>query len=188
VDSWNFEWSNPIYSTKKVYRQLIGEHHTHPAILDIWKTCNLPRQKFFSWLLMYQRLNTKDLMTHKHFYVEFNDCVLCDNCPQETLMYLFFECNFSQAFWWDLNIEWDTDRDLQDMISEVKRRYSMEFIMEIIITGCWAIWDQRNNMIFNLIRPTIPTCITKFRIYCSVIMHRARLSLKDGMQAWLDTL
>jgi hypothetical protein len=42
VDTWSFEWSNPMYSTKKVYRQLIGEHHTHPAILDIWKSCNLP--------------------------------------------------------------------------------------------------------------------------------------------------
>jgi hypothetical protein len=109
-------------------------------------------------LCLAQRLNKKDLMMHKHFYVEFNDCVLCDNCPQETLMHLFFECNFSQAFWWALNIEWDTDRDLHDMTSEVKRRYSMEFIMEIIIIGCWAIWDQRNNMIFNLIRPTIPAC------------------------------
>jgi hypothetical protein len=66
---------------------------------------------------MNQRLNTKDLMMHKHFYVEFKDCVLCDNCPQETLMHLFFECNYSQAFWWALNIEWDTDRDLHDMIS-----------------------------------------------------------------------
>jgi hypothetical protein len=63
--------------------------------LDIWKSCNLPWQKFFAWLLMNHRLNTKDLMTHKHSYVEFNDCVLCDNCPQETLMHLFFECNFS---------------------------------------------------------------------------------------------
>jgi hypothetical protein len=90
---------------------------------------------------MNQRLNTKDLMTHKIFYVEFNDYVLCDNCPIETLMHLFFECNFSQAFWWALNIEWDTDHDLHDMISEVKGRYTMEFNMEIIITGCWVIWD-----------------------------------------------
>jgi hypothetical protein len=29
----------------------------------------------------------------------------------------------------------------------------MDFIMEIIITGCWALWDQRNNMIFNHINP-----------------------------------
>jgi hypothetical protein len=141
LDSWNFQWSNPLYSTKKVYRQLIGEHYTHPAILDIWKTYNLPRQKFFAWLLMNHRLNTKDLMSRKHFYVEFNDCVLCDTCPQETLMHLFCECNFSQSFWWALNIEWDTDKDLHDRITDVKRRYSMDFIMEIIITGCWALWD-----------------------------------------------
>jgi hypothetical protein len=35
VDSWNFQWSNPIYATKKLYRQLIGEHYTYPAILEI---------------------------------------------------------------------------------------------------------------------------------------------------------
>jgi hypothetical protein len=48
----------------------------------------------------------------------------------------------SANFWWALNIEWDTDRDLHDMITDVKRRYSMDFIMEIIIIGCWALWDQ----------------------------------------------
>jgi hypothetical protein len=103
-------------------------------------------------------------------------------------MHLFFECNFSQDFWWALNIEWDTHRDLHDMITDVKRRYSMEFIMEIIIIGCWPLLDQRNNMIFNHIRPTVPACIIKFKIYCFVIMHRARPSLKDGMQVGLETL
>jgi hypothetical protein len=103
-------------------------------------------------------------------------------------MHLFFECNFSQSFWWALNIEWDTDRDLHDMITDVKRRYSMDFIMEIIITGCWALWDQRNDMIFNHINHFVPSYIIKFKIYCSVILHRARPSLKEAMQAWLDTL
>jgi hypothetical protein len=31
---------------------MIGTHDTPASILDIWKTCNLPRQKFFAWLLM----------------------------------------------------------------------------------------------------------------------------------------
>jgi hypothetical protein len=50
------------FSTKKVYRSLVGTCETPEAILDIWKTCNLPRQKFFAWLLLQERLNTKDLM------------------------------------------------------------------------------------------------------------------------------
>jgi hypothetical protein len=73
-------------------------------------------------------------MSRKHFYVEFNDIVLCDTCPQETLMHIFFECSFSQSFWWALGVGWDTDIDLHSMIIDAKHRYSLDFIMEIIIT------------------------------------------------------
>jgi hypothetical protein len=71
-------------------------------------------------------------------------------------MQLFFECNFSQSFWWALNIKWDTDRDLDDMITDVRRRYSMDFIMEIIITRCWALWDQTNNLFSITLTPLFP--------------------------------
>jgi hypothetical protein len=103
-DVWNFPWGN-TFSTKKVYNLLKGEEFTPTSILDIWKTCNIPRQKFFSWLLLQGRLNTKDLMSRKNFFVEFNDCILCNDCPQETIMHMFFECNFSQGFWWAIGIE-----------------------------------------------------------------------------------
>lgn len=53
-------------------------------------------------------------MVHKNFYVEFNDCILCDTCPMETQLHLFFECSFSQSFWWALGIEWNTDLDICD--------------------------------------------------------------------------
>ena len=89
-DVWILD-SGPVFSAKKIYRSLIGIHPTHKKILDIWKSCNVPRQKFFIWLLMYNRLNTKEMMAHKNFYVEYKDCVLCDTCPTETLLHLFFE-------------------------------------------------------------------------------------------------
>jgi hypothetical protein len=79
-DIWNFPWGN-TFSTKKVYNLLKGEESNPTSILDIWKTCNIPRQKFFSWLLLQGRLNTKDMMSRKNFYVEFNDCILCNDCP-----------------------------------------------------------------------------------------------------------
>jgi hypothetical protein len=74
-EKWNFIWGNQ-FSTKKLYNLLMGEHPTHQPILDIWKTCNIPRQKFFSWLLPHGKLNTKDMMTKKNFYVEFSECIL----------------------------------------------------------------------------------------------------------------
>jgi hypothetical protein len=124
----------------------------------------------------------------KKFFVEFKDCVLCDTCPEETIMHLFFECSFSMRFWWAIGIEWNTDMQLHNMIKDAKNIYSLDFFMEIIITRCWSLWDQRNSFIFNQIDPPFNRFIHKFKDYCSIILHRARPSLKEGMQAWLDTL
>jgi hypothetical protein len=187
-DVWHFNESDVFFSTKKVYRALIGNHEVAKPILDIWKTCNIPRQKFFAWLLMNNRLNTKDLMRRKNFFVQFNECVLCDSCPEETLMHLFFECSFSQSFWWALGIEWNTDYQLTHMISDACQRYNMSFTMEIIISGCWAIWDQRNGLIFRDIAPSFTSCFSFFKAICAANLHRARPSLKEGMSSWIDTL
>jgi hypothetical protein len=35
------------------------------------------------------------------------------------------------------------------MIADAKNRYSHNIIMEILITGCWSIWEQRNDAIFR---------------------------------------
>jgi hypothetical protein len=86
-------------------------------------------------MLLQGRLNTKDMMKRKNFYVEYTDCVLCEECPEEDHMHLFFECSFSMSFWWALGMEWNTDLTISDMIAEAKERYHMNFLMEIIITG-----------------------------------------------------
>jgi hypothetical protein len=163
-DSWILQGSNATFSTKRIYRELIGTHDVPAAILDIWKTCNLPRQYFFAWLLMNMRLNTKDLMTRKSFFVEFKDSVLCDTCPEETIMHLFFECSFSMSFWWALGIEWNTDMQFHNMIKDAKSRYSLDFIMEIIITGYWSLWDQRNSFIFTKLIPLLTDVFINSRI------------------------
>jgi hypothetical protein len=45
-DIWSFSWGSS-YSTKKVYRELIGNHETPNSIAGIWKTCSIPRHKYF---------------------------------------------------------------------------------------------------------------------------------------------
>jgi hypothetical protein len=77
----NYIWSplwGDYYSTKRMYNYVISEHDTPQPILDIWKTCNIPRQKFFAWLMLHNRLNTKEMMIKKNFYVEFKDCIICE--------------------------------------------------------------------------------------------------------------
>jgi hypothetical protein len=186
-DIWSPAWGD-YYSTKKMYNTLIGEHDTPQPILDIWKTCNIPRQKFFAWLMLHNRLNTKEMMIKKNFYVEFKDCIICEEWPEENIMHLFFECSFSQSFWWAIGLEWNPDMDLFSMIADAKNRYSYNFLMEILITGCWSIWEQRNDAIFRGIYPDVQRCVTRFKSFTTLNLYRAKPSLKEGMQSWLDTL
>jgi hypothetical protein len=138
--------------------------------------------------MLHNRLNTKDMMMKKNFYMEFSDCIICEEWSMESNMHLFFKCSFSQSFWWATAIEWNPDLDLHRMITEASQRYSHNFLMEILITGCWSIWAQRNCAIFKGIYPDVQRCITRFKSFISLNMYRAKPSLREGMQSWLDTL
>jgi hypothetical protein len=94
-DRWKLPWGKYL-STKKAYRALIGEHATHQTIKGTWKTCSILRQKFFAWLMLQERLNSKDIIRNKNFYVEFMHCILCDTCPEKNILHMFFECSFSR--------------------------------------------------------------------------------------------
>jgi hypothetical protein len=74
------------------------------------------------------------------------------------------------------------------MTNVARSRYLIDFIMEIIITGCWSLWDQRNSFIFNRDEPSVLDVYLDLKITATSILHRDRPSLKEGMQAWLDTL
>jgi hypothetical protein len=44
---------------------------------------------------------------------------------------------------------WNADLDIHNMFQDGKARYYVSFMMEISITGCWSIWDHRNDAIFS---------------------------------------
>jgi hypothetical protein len=67
----------------------------------------------------------------------------------ENLPHLFFQCDFNQRFWWALGVEWNTDLDIYNMINDDKDKYSQDFLMEILINGCWSLWKQRNDAILR---------------------------------------
>jgi hypothetical protein len=66
-DIWDFEWGDH-YSTKKIYEAIMEPPDAAAPFKWIWKSCCLSKHKFFSWLLLLDRLNTKDLMAKKNFF------------------------------------------------------------------------------------------------------------------------
>ena len=127
-------------------------------------------------------------MARKNFYVESKYCVLCDDLMEESMSHLFFECDFSRNFWWKLGEEWNTELDIIEMITEAKTRSLNIFFKEAMIAGCWSIWNQRNNIIFEQAQRDQDVCYGSFKSSIEMIRYRIKPSLKEGMQDWLDLL
>ena len=147
-DSWTYDWG-PVYSSAKYYNKL---HEGLPYMNVsrwIWKSSCILRTKFFAWLLLNDRLNTRDLLKRRNWQVTDDyDCVLCPARAYEDRMHLFFQCNFSQRIWNYLQIEWPQGQDLQSVVAQARASFKQPFFMEVVILTCWNIWKQRNGKIF----------------------------------------
>ena len=188
-DSWKFYWGGTKYSNKRIYLEYMGNPADAPKPFQwIWKSCTLPRQKFFFWLLLQDRLNIRDLLNRKNFYIETSKCELCDDEPNEHLMHLFFSCDFSQNFWMNIGYQWDTDHNLMEMLLEGRKQDTYGCFKECLIAGCWSLWKHRNSIIFDHKVKNMAFCISMFKKHFIMIIKKAKPGLKEGMQSWLDTL
>jgi hypothetical protein len=188
LDSWRLTDGNKEYSSKRVY-EVLSSHDLAPAPMRwIWKSCVMPKHKFFFWLLLQDRLNTRNLLARKNFHLQSHDCVLCADGADEDFMHLFFSCDFSQRFWWKLNMEWNTDLGIFDMLIDAKQRFGFSCFKESLIIGCWSIWNHRNKFIFDNQLINLPVCFIFFKESFELVRYRAKPSLLEGMTEWLDTL
>ena len=100
---------------------------------------------FFCWLMLNDRINTWDLLNWKSMHLDSTTCVLCNDEDMEDKTHLLFTCPFTQGFGWNIGFEWNSG--IHNMIIDAKHRYKISHFMEIMILGCWSIWNQRNGKI-----------------------------------------
>lgn len=77
VDSWSYSWNNSIFVVKKAYGFLKGTVPTSPVFRWMWQSQVAGKYKFFFWLLLKDRLNTRNLLRRKNMHLDENTCVLC---------------------------------------------------------------------------------------------------------------
>jgi hypothetical protein len=150
-DSWMLIWGSQKYSSRKYY-QLVFQHlQVHQIFKAAWKSKCIPRIKFFLWLLLVDRLNTRTMLLRRNFHVTSNDfCVLCDHNIPEDIDHLFFSCPFAIACWQKLGFQWNMSLPICDRIWEVAGRGSAQpFTLEFIIMAAWEIWNIKNSVIFD---------------------------------------
>jgi hypothetical protein len=95
-DTWTYIWGNAEFSSHKAYKAMIG-HSPAPKIFSlIWKTSCQAKHKFFFWLLLHDRLNTRNLLRRKNLQLHSYQCAVSNCDEEETLVHLFWTCPFAE--------------------------------------------------------------------------------------------
>ena len=90
-DEWSYIWGSNKYSSQKAYKFMIGHQPTPPHFGWIWKSSCQSKHKFFFWLLLRDRLNTRNLLARKNFQLQ---SLLCFN--NDSLQHLTRRCSLIQ--------------------------------------------------------------------------------------------
>jgi hypothetical protein len=156
-DQWCYIWGSTRYSSVKVYNLPYKQIQPPQYFLWLWKSRCSNKLRVFAWLLLMDRLHTRNILRRKKLKIEGNNynCVLCDKGREETAFHLFFSCPFSKICWDTINIGWDSNQNFETMMVTVKQRSSHQFFMDLFRIGAWNIWKQRNGLIFNKMLPSI---------------------------------
>lgn len=111
-DLWTFLWSSGKFSAAKAYKHLSGHNTIHPGFKWIWHSNYQNKHKMFAWLIIKDRLSTRELLRRKNMDLQDYNCVLCNNAVEESLMHLMFLCPFAQTCWAWLNCHISPQADL----------------------------------------------------------------------------
>jgi hypothetical protein len=148
-----------------------------------------PRVKFFAWLILLDRLNTKSMLARRHFNVQPNCyCVLCNEGIKETIEHLFFECDFAKRCWSKLGINWTPDNDIHRRIEYTRQQSGYPFFMELFLIASWELWKVRNRLVFDGIQATFSLWLRNFKNEASLQAHRLGVDDRLAVCLWLDAL
>ena len=106
-DKWECTLGKAGFKPHLVYKQHFNHIDKHAPSSWIWKSKCQSKHKFFAWLLLHDRLNTKDMLQRQNWNVTDNhSCVLCAANQLKDWRHLFFNCVFNARIWNYLMIPW----------------------------------------------------------------------------------
>jgi hypothetical protein len=173
---WSYIWNSNVYSSQKAYFQIIGINDASPIFKWMWKFCVIGKHKFFSWLLLQDRLNTREMLQRKNMELDDYSCVLCRQNVEESIFHHFFECHFSKWCWRFVKVQWNTSLSPQDMLIKA---IQFKKNTEVITVAVWTIWCHYNAVIFDGAAVSLSHWREAFRDEFSLIMQRVKHSTKS---------
>lgn len=183
-DLWTYSWGQK-FSAAKAYKYLMGHQHIHNAFRWLWKNSCQPKQKIFFWLLISDRLSTRNILRRRHMHSESYNCVLCMSSPEETVRHLFLDCPFARQCWQFIQVDIPLSSSFPEVSEQIRDQIQTRFFMVAIILICWTIWSSRNKLIFDGILPSVPRAKEIFQKELTLLKHRVKSSLSPQFDQWV---
>jgi hypothetical protein len=76
-DQWFYAWGGADFKASRAYKHIIGHGPVHPLFLTIWNSKCQMKHKVFFWLLLKDRLSTRELLNRRSMALESYTCDLC---------------------------------------------------------------------------------------------------------------
>ena len=144
------------------------------------------KYKIFFWLLIHDRINTRNLLKRKNFHIPSYSRVLCSLETEETAKHLMWDCPFSLGCWDSITPHRARGISIQDEIMNNIEVMPTGIAMEITIMAAWNIWMQRNDHIFHHKSFSITKWRRRLKKDLILMDHRIKDKHKSTLQAWIS--
>lgn len=128
INKWSYVWGSTSFSSTRIYKELVDHPVVDQAFRWLWRCPCQPKHKVFLWLLLKDRLSTRNILRRRHMNLESYNCVLCTDSMEETLEHLFLRCTFARQCWNLLGIT-------------VPQNYTFSVLFQSSKSGCSRIFS-----------------------------------------------
>lgn len=172
----------------KAYKHLSGHRDIRQSFNWIWKCSCQNKHKVFAWLILMDRLSTREILKRKNMVLEDYPCVLCSTSTEESLFHLLIACPFASHCWSWIGLQISQQMSLFQNLESLKDQLHESFFIEIIILMCWLIWQSRNGVIFNSDKPSPLHTKRTFKLEFALLILHAKRSYFPRIESWISNL
>lgn len=186
-DKWLPIWGSK-YTSNKFYKHAFRGVEAHPIYKKIWKSRCTPRIKFFAWLILVDRLNTKTMLHRRNLNVQGGQvCIMCNTGELETIEHLFFNCPFAKECWQKIGFDWEENMELSDRLIRGQVMHNNPCFLEASLIAAWELWKLRNDKVFQRRDPSPSIWLCNFKNQCTLQCLRFKDDLRSSFCVWLDS-
>jgi hypothetical protein len=187
-DIWTYFHRKSAYKSATAYKMLRGRNNADPIFRWIWKSYCQPKHRVFAWLLVQDRLSTRNVLRRKRMILDSYNCEFCHVAQEETTQHLFWECPFAQQCWGILNLQTDQTSGTPRNFQAIKDQLNSRFFVIPLILMCWTIWKVRNELIFNNNQVGIQETKCLFFKEAKLVSLRMNRGLSSDYDQWIQNL